>query len=487
MSAPTLAWILFGLYLVFTTLLALRGLKRTTTFASFALGQGDIGPVTTGITLAAAIASTATFVINPGFVYTHGLSALLHHGVAAYGGVMVGLVVLSSGFRRLGLEGKALTLPHWVELRYRSRPLRTYFALLNLVIAVTFVVLIVKGSALVMQATLGLGYVASLSLIVVFVFSYILLGGTYAHVYTNLFQGALMIGVALLIFASGFHLFSEGIGDFWARLGRIDPSLVGAVNPQSDLFGDTFTVFVSGFVVGIGLVAQPHILTKALYLRSHRDLRAYLIVGVAVCIVYGLVLLAGLYARIEYPDIHPQDAVMPTYLARAFPAWLGAPIAVALLAAGMSTLDGILVSASTIAANDVLLGALASRVGARSGADLGALGLRASRAVLVALGLASFLIALDPPRLVGIFAQWGIYGLVSASFAPIVLGVLVPRFSSLQAAAAAVAGPVVHFGHYGWATLWAEKVINPAVSATYGIAASVAVAMAIGTLARGRG
>ncbi len=477
MTKIQLAWLLFGGYLLLTTALALRGMQKTKSFASFALGNGDLGPVVTGVTLAAAIASTATFVINPGFVYRDGLSALLHHGVAAYGGVMVGLVVLSPGFRRLGMAERALTLPHWVAVRYRSPALQTYFALFNLMVAITFVVLIVKGSALVMQQTLDIGYRPALVLIVVFVFSYILLGGTYAHVYTNALQGGLMVAVALLIFFSGFHLFSDGFGPFLDRLRDIDPNLLAPVNPNSTLFGSWFTVFVAGFVVGVGLIAQPHVLTKALYLRSNQDMRRYLVVGVAVCIIYALVLFAGFYARVEIPELAEQDAVIPTYLAQALPAWVGVPVAVALLAAGMSTLDGILVSASTIAANDLVLGAAGARfVGERSEEARGALALKVSRVLLVALGVVSFLVALDPPVLVGLFAQWGIYGLVSASFAPIALGVLLPRFSTRAAAAAAVVGPVVHFSIYGLYTSSTGNVLNPAVSATFGIFASLAAA-----------
>lgn len=484
MATTTLAWVLFGAYLLFTTGLALRGVKKTRSFSGFALGNGDLGPLVVGITLAAAIASTATFVINPGFVYAAGVAALLHHGVAAYGGVMIGLVIFSAGFRKLGMAEGALTLPHWIYVRYRSRALRTYFATFNLLVAITFVVLIVKGSALVMQATLGLGYLASLVLIVGFVFSYIMLGGTYAHVYTNAFQGGLMVIVALVVFGSGLPLLGDGLGPFLDRLAAIDAQLVTPVNTTAPFFDTPFTVFVAGFVVGLGLVAQPHVLTKALYLRSDRDLGRYFVFGIAVCVVYALVLATGLYARLVLPEPVAQDAVVPAYIAHAFPPWVGAPVAVALLAAGMSTLDGILVSASTIAANDVFLGALARRrMAEASDEERSRLALAASRYVLVGMGVAAFLIAVDPPRLVGIFAQWGVYGLVSASLIPIGLGVLWTGMGARAAAAAAVVGPVVHFGYYGYVTVGLGQALNPAVSATFGIVASLLAALAASAFA----
>ncbi|MEM9189945.1 MAG: sodium:solute symporter family protein, partial [Myxococcota bacterium] len=267
----TLAWGVFLSYVVVTTGLAVMGMRKTKSLSGFALGNGDMGPLMVGITLAAATASTATFLINPGFVWAHGLSALLHYGVAGAGGVAVGLVVLSKGFRRLGKEHTALTLPHWIGARFQNGGLRTYFALLNLVLAITFVVLIVKGSALIMQLTLGLSYDVGVVVVVGFVFSYIFLGGTYAHAYTNTLQGALMIVVALLIAGSGADLlFDKGISGIGADLYAQSPALASPYNADGGLYDSFFSVFVTGFIVSFGLVCQPHILMKALYLKSDR-------------------------------------------------------------------------------------------------------------------------------------------------------------------------------------------------------------------------
>ncbi|MEQ8453995.1 MAG: sodium:solute symporter family protein [Sandaracinaceae bacterium] len=476
MDRNLLAWCAFGLYVALTTALALRGMKKTTSFSGFALGNRDLGPTMVGITLAAAIASTATFVINPGFVFAHGVSALMHLGLAANLGVIVALVLLSKGFRQLGEKTAALTLPHWIGARYRHPGMRTYFALLNLVLAISFVVLIVKGSALVMQHTLGLGYVASVLLIVIFVFSYILMGGTYAHVYTNAFQGGLMILVALAIFASGFYLLEDGVGAFFDRIAAQDANLVAPVNPESSLFGSVWDVYVCGFVIGAGLMCQPHILTKSLYLKKESDLRRYLIVAVVVGVIFALVLMAGLYARVRFPDIASQDEVMPIYLTRAFSPLVGVLISVALLAAGMSTLDGLLVGASTIAANDVFLGKLGDRwLAGKTENERQTVALKASRWILVGMGVLSAGLALDPPELVGIFAQVGIYGLVSASLVPVAAGIFVEELDSRDVFAAALLGPAVHFTHYLVSVYGYGQFVNPASTATEGVLVSVAL------------
>jgi len=100
--------------------------------------------------------------------------------------------------------------------------------------------------------------------------------------------------------------------------------------------------------------------------------------------------------------------------------------------------------------------------------------LRASRIILVAMGVAALLIALHPPELVGIFAQLGIYGLVAASVAPVALGIFVRDVNARHAFAAALVGPAVHFGHHGAVVWLGGGFLNPAVSATEGVLASVA-------------
>lgn len=484
MDRMTLGWLAFGAYIAITTWLAWLGMKRTKDLASFALGNRDMGPVLVGITLAASVASSATFVINPGFVYAHGVAALNHFGVAATAGVTLGLIVLSTGFRKKGAANGALTLPHWLGARYGHGAMRTYFAVLNLLLAISFVVLIVKGSALVMQFTLGLDYLVAVFVVVLFVFSYIMMGGTYAHAYTNVAQGVMMAIVALALVASGVHLLGDGVGPFLDRIAAQDPALVSATNPNSPLFSSWWEVFGAPFVVGFGLVCQPHILIKSLYLKSDRDVTRYLVVSSVVGGIFALVLVVGLYARVEMPGIESQDAVVAQYIGHAFPPLVGVLISVALIAAGMSTMDGILVSASTIAGSD-LFERIASQGWMKhaTAEQRQRAALHASRAVLVAMGIGAVILAIDPPELVGLFAQVGVYGLVAASLAPVSFGIFFDDVDPRAAFVASLVGPLVHFAHYGIVVFGYGTFANPALTAAEGALVSVAV-LAIATFGR---
>jgi sodium/pantothenate symporter len=460
--------VLLGAYLVSVYWLSWVGMRKTKSLAGFAIGNKDMGPVLVGVVMASSIASTATFVINPGFVYTHGLSAFLHYAVAAQGGIAFGLVAVTKGFRRVGEQHQCLTIPDWIRARYGSGTLALFFALINL-LSVTFVVLIMVGCALLLTGLVGLSYPVALVVVLVVVFSYVLMGGTYAHAYTNAIQAILMAVVAVVLFASGLHHFDGG---FSAALQAVSSDYASALNPSSDLYDSMFSVFVSAFIVTFALMMQPHILTKVLYLKSDRDVNRFLVTAMVVGFVFSLVLFVGFYARLDGLEVARQDAVVTVYVSTAFgESFAGQAVStivfVALLAAGMSTLDGILVALSAMVTHDLWL-----RL--RRGAELDPRGaLLVSRIVLVAVGIAAFVVALDPPELVGLFAQKGVYGLAAASFVPIVFGVLVRgRIPAWLVGGAAVLALVIHLVAHGWL-----GVTNPAVSSCYAILASLMVAL----------
>jgi SSS family solute:Na+ symporter/sodium/pantothenate symporter len=451
-----LAWVLFLIYMAGTAWLGWLGHRRTGDFRSFAIGRGDLSPLVVGITLAASTASAATFIINPGFIYVDGLSAWIHMVPATGLGFCGMLAALSFRFRRLGEAAGAVTIPHWIGRRYGSSGFALYFAVVNL-LAFAFVVLLVGGTAIVMQRLLGLSNTASLLVILIFVTSYVFVGGTYAHVFTNLLQGGLMFVVALLILGSGVSLLF-GEPSFAARITAEDPDLLALVNTEGLLFNDVFSIYVAGLVVGATIVCQPHILTKALYVKTDAAVRNYLVVFTVIFGVFLLLGTVGFFARLTIPPgelvdattgAFRQDLAMTVYLQRMFSPALFSVISVVMLAAAMSTLDGVLVGISTITANDLVLNLLERVGGDRVTPETsGRLAHRASQIVLVVLAVITFLVCLDPPRLLGIFGQVGVYGMAVAALCPLLAGVLFEKPSLAVVWAASVAGLAIHLGLY---------------------------------------
>lgn len=472
MSAQTFSWLLCGAFALLTYGLSVVGMRQTTSLRTFAIGRGDMSPWLAGVTMAASVASTATFVINPGFVYRDGLAAWAHYGLAAMLGLITALLLLSSGFQRIGKKLQVVTLPDFVRKRYGSPLLGRIFALMTL-FYISFIVLILSGSALILQQLFGLGYHSALVLLLLFVFGYVLMGGTYAHAYTNAMQGLMMVGIALWVFGAG----SEHLGDgFFDRLDAISPAYGAWLNPESDLYHDVFSVFVSSFLITFALMLQPHILTKLLYLKEEpRDLRIFLGVTIAVSLVFSLMLFVGFYARLDGFVSDRQDAVVVQYLPTLFSPHAVALIFVCLLAAGLSTLDGILVAISSVVVADFLQAGQTTDEG-----EAAQKALSQSRIVLVVVGLIALGLSWSPPARLGLFAQQGVYALVAASAAPMVLGILRPGFQSPRWVLGLSGGAVaLHF-----ALRVGLGIANPGVTASVAILCSVGAGLVYSLRAR---
>ena len=392
-----MAWLLFIGYLVLIGGAAFVGIRKVEGFASYSVGSRRVSPVFVGLSLAANLTSAATFVINPGLLYLSGVSGFLGYAIATPLGIILGLTVLSKAFRRVGDKFTALTVPQWIGDRFGDRRLTLFFALISLLL-ITFLVLIVVGLTLVLSSVLQLPTWAAMAIVIVFPLVYIMLGGASAHTLTNSAQAVIMFVVALLLLGSGLSYFEGGLSGFLGRLAAIDPLLAEPVNPASPLFRDWFEVFVANFVIGIAVITQPHIISKALYLRSERDVNVYLGVGFVTLVVFFMVLGVGLYARILMPAAGlPPDQVIPTYLLERFGEGLRAVVAVGLVAAGFSTMEGLLVALSTIFSND-LYRTYARRRGLLSDDEMDRRGIRYSKWFL--LGLAPVVAAISYGQIV---------------------------------------------------------------------------------------
>ena len=484
MNGTAWAWLLFLLYVGAVVAIAWRSQRAAKTLESYSVGSRQVSPYMVGLSLAASMTSAATFVINPGLMYLYGLPGLLGYAVATPLAIFLALTIVSKSFRRLGDRTNVLTVPQWIGDRFGDRRLTVFFALLSL-LQVTFLVLITVGLAVVLRNTLGIGTWPALVMVVGFTFAYILLGGAATHVRTNTMQAIIMIVVALIFLGSGVPLFREGLGAFVARLQAVGPHFAGATDPDSLLFRNLFEVVVANFVIGIAIILQPHIVSKALYLRSERDVNRYLATAMVASTLFFAVLVTGVFARLALSGgpLAP-DTVIATYMVEVFPPFVRALVMLGVLSAGFSTMEGILVALSSIFANDFLRNILPA--GRHDAESWRAHSLRYARLFLVVLAPVTIWLSydqiVDPSLSVAMFAQAGVYGLFAATFVPVLFGIFVPGARRGPVLAAALVALLIHFGmYYGGITVYHN---NPAVPAALGILGSTVVGV-VGTALTG--
>ncbi|MCA1752412.1 MAG: sodium:solute symporter, partial [Flavobacteriales bacterium] len=193
--------------------LVVRGARKTTNIADYALGSLVFSPAAVGLALAASMTSAATFIINPGLIGLYGLSGVLSYAIVLPVAAFISLIVLTKRFRAHGTKVKALTMAQWIGNRYGSKAYGTFFAVLSALL-ITFIVLIVVGLSQLLAQPLQADPLWVMGGIVVFVFGYMMFGGANSMVYTNTVQALLMLVVAVVLLLSGKDFFAQGFSGF---------------------------------------------------------------------------------------------------------------------------------------------------------------------------------------------------------------------------------------------------------------------------------
>ncbi|MBU2938996.1 sodium:solute symporter [Lacinutrix sp. C3R15] len=474
----TYMWILLAVYAAVILYFVIRGAKKNTSIKDYAVGNIGFSPWVVGLSLAASMTSAATFIINPGFIALYGISGVISFALVLPIAAFISLIVFTKGFVKQGNAVKATTMAQWIGKRYKSKSYAFFFGVIALLL-ITFIVLINVGLTQVISKSLNADPFYVLLAITAFVFGYMMFGGANSMVYTNTIQAIIMFIVAIILISSGSEYFSDGITGFFDKLNTIDSNLTKPTNASSFLFRDYFEIIVTQIIIGVAIVCQPHIITKSLLLKDSSKINSYLFSGIAFMIVFFLVVVVGLYARISFPDLMVNgealrmDEIIPTYVVTKFSVGVGLVIVVGLISAGLSTLESLIQSLSITITSDIINPLFKDKFTEKT--------ITINKMVIVILAVVSFLLSWQqiksPNVSVAIFAQNGVYAYFAAAFVPVLFGTFLNNVSTRSASIASITAIVVHFGiYYGRITPYMqEPVNNPGVSAAMGIVASLVV------------
>ncbi|HLS30315.1 MAG TPA: hypothetical protein VK021_05630, partial [Flavobacteriaceae bacterium] len=393
-------------------------------------------------------------------------------------------VVLTKSFQNIGSTTKALTLAQWIGNRYNNNIHARLIAFLSLLL-ITFIVLICVGLVKILSSALGASELYVLIGLVVFVFGYTMFGGANSMINTNAIQASVMAVVALILLFSGWEYFQNGWMGFWDKINEIDPLLSKNYNRKSPLFRDFFEVVFCNFIIGIAIVAQPHIITKSLMLRSSKDVNKYLMISIIALMLFFAVLFVGFYARLMMPELinggekMTMDSIMSVYVIKRFSPWLAVIVVFGMLSAGLSTLEGLVQSVSTTITNDIIL-PLSNRDFSENKKK------NINKGVILILMVITILVSYDqlvnPNLSVGILAQNGVYLFFSAAFIPILFGIFIKNVPSQAPLLATITAVVIYLSiYYGELTPYYQNVTvkNPAIAGALAVLGSVIVGVIV--------
>jgi Na+/proline symporter len=342
---------IIGTALIYLSLVVVIGIwaaRRTRNAKDFFIAGQGIGLLVTALATMSAAFSGFVFIGGPGLTYRMGLASLF---ICIPVSFTAGLLcwVVAKRLRLLAGVREIYTVPDVIYCRYRSRSASGLAAAAVIVGTVGYLGAQLKALGILIESIFGTReYLGEWSLAVamliglVIVVFYATAGGMVAGVYTDLFQGALMVGAAVAVF---YYALESGGG-----LQRMARSII-----ESDAFGPghldplgaipVFTAMGFFLVFAVGNLGQPHMLHKFFMLDDPRKLKWMpLIVGATqmLCVLIwlgiGLAVPSLVATGRLAPLVNPDDA-SPQFLLHFAPEILAGLVFAGILAAIMSTAD----------------------------------------------------------------------------------------------------------------------------------------------------
>lgn len=255
-----------------------------------------------------------------------------------------------------------------------------------------------------------------------------------------------MVVTGLLVLLSGFWVFDKGFTGIMTEVSTTleaqGPEMVAVVNPDSGIFY-SIPAIVGAFIIQFAFSSQPQLFNKVLALREPRDMAKMIVTYVLCAIAFLSVVFGGFYAVVVAPGLEVADEAIFAYAQVAFPVVLVALIGVTVMAAAMSTSDGIFVVISTAVANDIYRKFLVAKGFLGKGSSEQQIDQRTlsiSRWVTVITGVLACALVVNPPDFIGSFIWIGISGVASATIGPILVALFLPRLARTRAAIASSIG-----------------------------------------------
>ncbi len=324
-------------------------MRRTHSAKDFFMAGRQLGIMITGIAIFSSTMSGFGFVGGPGLVYSLGMSSVWMV-ISVSTSYAVADFLLGKRLRLFAGAFDSISLPDAVAARYGSEATRLLTAIAILLGILGYLATQTLAMATVLQTILvGTGYVPEVSLVTCVVISssvlvfYCATGGILASVYTDMFQGVVMVVAGFLVFLTTLFVFDGGATAAVATILRDDAEAAGPWG----------TVGMIGclswyFMFTVGAAGQPQILTKGMMIERVQNYR-----WVPLVTVFGYTLTALLWVSIglvmralvlagAHPELSGADAAAPAFLQQYAHPVLAGIVFAGLFAAIMSTADSFL-------------------------------------------------------------------------------------------------------------------------------------------------
>lgn len=451
-----------SVYMLACVVVGLWAMRRTKDSSDFFMAGRHLGAFVTAMAVFSSTLSGFGFVGGPELVYQMGMSSLWMV-VCVTVGYSLSFFLLGKRLRLFAEVHEPLSLPDVLATRYGSDTTRFLAGIAILCGVIGYLASQMKAMAVVLQSLIQendivMGWIDSSSALqqllldadgsvtlqatvtvscAVLVF-YCVTGGIIASVYTDVFQGVIMVVAALLVFLTAASTVDGGFTEMSQTIMQDDPEAMG---PWGTL--GMMGCLSWYFLFALGGTGQPQVVTKIMMNRNVRDARHILPISMIGYSVSALLWLSiGLAMRTlvlqgHHPPLASASSAATDFLQTYANPLLAGVVFAGLFAAIMSTADGFLSVGTAALVHDIPKAILGRPVRNE---------LLWARLGTVAMAVAASLFSLySPDKLIALLGAFG-WGIFASTLVPaLAIGLNWKRGTALAANCSIVSALVVNY------------------------------------------
>lgn len=332
-------------------------------------------------------------------------------------GIAASWWIIARRLKKFGDETDSITVPDVLAAKFVDRwhLIRGIAVVIILVMVTAYVTAQMVASGKAFQSFLGMDYSTGVIVGSIFIIGYTFVGGYKAVSYTDVVQGVLML-IGLIAVPVAAVAYAGGWGEVQSNLSLQDPALIDMFAVSDG--GKPVMIAIASFIaIGLPFLGVPQLLIRFMSARDDGEIKKARIVSVVVLLIFTIgAVTAGVAGRALFPGLEDPETIFPVLSNNLFPPIIAGMLLVVVLSAIMSTVDSLLLLASSAVVRDSYQKIMGTDKSEETLSNYG-------KIVTVIIGAVAVVLGIQEPRVIFDFvlASWS--GLGSA-FGPAIIGIL---------------------------------------------------------------
>ena len=325
--------------------------RKTNSLGDFFVLSGKAGVVVSGIAYFSTQFSMGTFLGTPGTIYGVGYAGMAISVPGAVFCMILPALLIGRKLITLGHKYGFLTMADYLTDRYDSKVMSGVLGIMMLFFLIPMMGAQIIGAGVIVHVFTGLPEWVGVVGMGIIVILYCMTGGMKGAMMTDVIQGSLMIATAVVTF-----IVSIVMGGGFSNINHTLQSMNEAYLTFPGANGYMpWTYYVSNIVLwSFFTMGQPHLFTKFFAMKDHKTMFKAILLGTAGMFFSAtLIEWAGVNGIASIQNIEKADQIIPMILQRGMNPFLASIFIAGIVAAGMSTIDGILVTTTGAVTRDI--------------------------------------------------------------------------------------------------------------------------------------